>query len=243
MYVDKMGLIVQQNGDGGDTAARMGEYYSLRAMKSKLGIAMGSVASGVCSFPAAIAQLIPNTQLLRYPAAPYNDPKDTSRDQIRPFMIAAALLDYIGVVEQLQPKGFILKKYPNGDIASPENGNEVRRGLGQAPTFLGDFWAYGDAYTRCLNANKNGPDDVGDDINCFLTLAFFNVVYPTEQSKEALRYYLKNRPKNFGTEQLGISDPVIGAFMWYHRAASGGNIEIANEAVDLIKYFRKDLGV
>lgn len=241
MYVDKYGLIVQQSGDGGDTAARMGEYYALRAMKTQLGIPLLPTLN-VCSFNAALLLLTVNGDLIRYPDAPYNVPTDTSRDQTRPMIIAAGLLDFKRAVELYAPKGFILKKYPNGDVASPENGNEVRRALDQDPTFLGDFWAWGDAYTRCLNAKKNGPDDVGDDINTFLTLAFFNTVKPTDEARDALRYYLVNRPTNYGVTTMGIADPVQGAFAWYHRSATGGNPEIASEAFDLISYFRKVLG-
>ena len=46
-------------------------------------------------------------------------------------------------------------------------------------------------------------------------------------SRFAAWLYAKLRPTNFGVTRLAEKNHVMGAMLWYHRAESGGNSEVA----------------
>jgi len=238
MYVDDKGLIVQKDGDGGDSAQRTGFYYTARFIVGPLPgykeISMGLVIE---DFIRATTLLITPAGLIRNPVK-WNDPKDTSRDQTTPMIIACGCLRLLEMVDKLRPKYL---RYQNGDFASPQNLNEVRRALGKTPLLLGDLWAIGASYVRCRQAAKD-MDDVGDDLNLLISLVFFNRYQSNAVTRFALKYYLKNRPTNFGCTKMGETDPVIGALVWYFREESGGNPEIAQAWRPIITKYREDLG-
>jgi hypothetical protein len=242
MYLDQNGLIVQQSGDGGDTAARTGFYFGIRALKSKLFLDQAPLAPGIKPLADACNLLIQNGYLIRNPVK-YNNPKGndfaTSRDQTTPMVIACGLCDLKKDVEIIQPKGFLLKFYPNWDPASPSDMNTIKRALDQRCSDLGDFWSYLGTKQRCDQAKTN-QDDVGDDVNCFISLVF-NFIRGNERTTETLKYYLKNRPINYGVTQLGEKDNVMGALKWYFRPTSGGNDELAEQCRNLVEYLRKIL--
>jgi hypothetical protein len=239
MYLDRTGLIVQSNGDGGDTAQRTGFYFSARLIRAILGIANDPLPDGMAEFTKAWDLLTPGGRLVRNPNN-WNMPNDTSRDQTRPMMIAGGLSGDAWRAALLLPQGKIIRRYPNGDVMSPENWNEYCRAIGSPPGWLGDAFAYGDAYTRCSQSLGN-PDDVGDDLNTLLTLVYFNVVQPTKTAKAALSLYLRRRPKNYGNTVLKYQDPVAGALHWYCRPESGGNWEVAAIWDEIIARMRVDL--
>jgi len=223
MFLDSNDLIVQKGGDGGDSAQRMGFYWSAARIAQLLNVPFNVDPNG----------LIRNT-------IQYNNPADCSRDQTRPIIIMSGLYNLSeSTLEALKPKGLI-GRYQNGDFASPENWNEYRRACSESPSILGDLFALGDAMTRCYQAGKN-QDDVGDDINTLLTLTYFYLVKPTFLSKQALKYYLNHRPQNFGNSLLNESDPVMGALSWYFRPAMGGNPELAEMWRPIIAKLREIL--
>lgn len=252
MFTDKNGLIVQSNGDGGDTAQRTGFYFAVRQLKLRLGLNCLPMPDKLANFSAALCFLINNQGLLIRNPIKYDYPFDkdfgTSRDQTTPMIIACGLGGYVASVKMISPRG-IIPRYPNGDVASPDNLNQIRRALGKSPRFLGDSWAMGGAFIRCAQAKRN-PDDVGDDLNCFLGLAFSAIISPTATSLEALKIYLSERPTNFGVIRLGEPDPVIGAIAWYNRpegcyrppGEAGGNPELADECRDLVRVLRTRTG-
>lgn len=244
MKIDTNGLIVDNT--GGDTAARTGFYFAGKFARYLLGLAESPWPQGLVSFELAVSLLTPNNKLIRNPVQ-YNDPTDTSRDQTRPMVIALGLRDYMAknfyfndLIDAISPKGFIIQKYPNGDVASPENGNEKRRAKCQSATFLGDAWLLPDVMIRCEQASKN-LDDVGDDVNLFCTLMQANLVSPSRTAKLALEYYFHSRPTNYGVTKLGAPDNVSGALMWYFRADAGGNPEIAQEWLPIIAEMKRRL--
>jgi hypothetical protein len=200
---------------------------------------------GLASLPKTVDLLVTSQGLIRSPTT-WNKVSDTSRDQTRPMMIAMGMTNYFSDSSMnrlniflLKPKGLI-GRYPNGDIASPENWNEWRRAIGKEPTWLGDLNACGDASLRCYQASKD-LDDVGDDLNTLLTLVFFYLVKPTHLSKQALIYYLINRPPSYGTLTMGEVDHVLGALAWYFRKESGGNPYLAEMWREPLKVLRSAL--
>lgn len=235
MNLDSNGLIVQADGDGGDSAQRTGFYYSALMIRSKLNIPNDSISVNQ-PLLAALNLLITPDGLIRNPIK-WNDPKDTSRDQTVPIIIACGLYGYLAQLSRVAPRKF---RFQNGDIESPQNFNEITRANGYKPGILGDIWAYFAAVTRCFNAKSN-LDDVGDDINLILSLSFFYVDNPTIISKYALSYYLNNRPVNYGVTKLGEIDNVMGALSWYFRVESGGNPELAEIWRPIVKHLRDNL--
>lgn len=234
MYLDQHGLIVQQNMDGGDSAQRMGFFYATMQFRALLGCGPWVIPEGMASFPDACKTLSTPKGFIRNPVQ-WNDPKDFSRDQARPMMIAAGTFGMKDVIEALKPKwGF----YQNYDIASPENWNEYNRAIGMGPSDLGDAWNYAGVVIRCRQAAKN-PDDVGDDLNCLLTTVFFYMYHRTCTAEKSLKYFLQNRPKSNGKDP----DNVIAALQWYFRPESGGNYELAEMWREPIVKLRGILGI
>lgn len=244
MHLDERGNIAQADDNGGDSAQRTGFLQSVLELRTRLEIDNTKfLASTPWTFDAQWPTLFtPSRRLIRNPrdsstVPQWNDPTDTSRDQSTPMIIAFGLKGMREQVEWLQPKGFILKFYQNKDVASPSDMNTWRRAHGDEPTSFGDFWLMQAVAIRIRQAAKD-LDDVGDDLNCFITLAFSALVKPTDASRAALKRYLMERPKSYGYTTLGIRDPVIGALAWYCRPESGGNPELADLCSELISALR-----
>lgn len=225
MNLDVNGNIVQQDGDGGDTAQRTGFLETGLKLRDYFGISnLAFYKSTPWRFDKQWPTLFINDQLVRNPIK-YNDPKDTSRDQTTPMISAFALNRMLLQVKFIIPTGFLHLKYPNADIASPQDMNHIDRALGLSPSWFGDVWGYGAVMLRCYQASKD-LGDVGDDLNCLLTVAFAFVVSPTNQSRRNLKYYLEHRPESFGNVNLHETDNVVGALAWYNRLDAGGNPEL-----------------
>jgi len=241
MYLDRNGNIVQSNMDGGDTAQRTGFLESALRIRDLLGIGCSNIKEKIkpWDFQTQWPTLMDRGQLIRNPIN-WNDPKDTSRDQTTPMIIAFGLNRMDIQIKSIMPRGFMLNKYQNADIASPDNMAVIDRALGIKPSWLGDYWAYWGIKLRCSQAAKN-PDDVGDDLNCLIESVYSSLVFPTAQSTKNLKFYLNNRPINFGVSKLGHIDPVVGALYWYFRADAGGNPELAEAWEPIIYTLRERL--
>lgn len=237
MHLDSNGLIVQSNGDGGDTAQRTGFYYSALCLRERYlpphndPVPLSSdELNKEADFVKAISLLTPNEKLVRYPepgnsSPPWNDPKDCSRDQYRPMIICAGLYGLSGYLKILTDNVNWFR-YPNGDVSGPDDWGTQSRAHNEKPWWISDVWLDGAVTVRNNQAAKN-PDDVGDDLNLLAQLAQGYFVKPSMTSINALRKYLKNRPTNYGVTKLGEKSNVMGALAWYFRAESGGNPEIA----------------
>ncbi len=253
MYLDQNGNICQSNGDGGDGAARAGFCGAVLKFRELLSIDNTRFLAGTAwrferqwpTFFTADNRLVRNKR--SGDAKPsWDDPKDTSRDQITPFIIALALHNLPEQIKYITPKGWLIQRYPNGDLASPEDFARIDRALGLKPSLFGDFWAAQGVAIRLRQAAKN-PDDVGDDMNCFLSCVFSYLIKPTTLSTATLKRYLKERPYSYGSwsiiSQTGEKDSVLAALAWYCRKESGGNPELAELCRDLIIALRIRLGI
>lgn len=221
LTLDQDGLIVQRDGDGGDCAARTGELYTLLHSSS-------SQIDGLLPFPYALKKLwvdkVPLDALLRYTKPPYNDPRDCSRDQTIPLIIAAgfyASFQFLRRVEySVRENNY---RFQNGDLCSPEhyavmirahylNRYEVtpsRKRIAQL--WLGDAFNLLNTVIRVVKSHLN-HDDVGDCINHTLICYQAALYKPTLFSKLSRFLFSKLRYKG-----------VQYAFDHYHRPESGGN--------------------
>jgi hypothetical protein len=206
---DKYGLVVQTNGDGGDSPARTGLYYFLLALLNE-----ETIKSGLDFFTALLHMQKGFGAFIRNPVN-YNNPKDMSRDQLNPLIIAMGA--YRGhshllwelLWKRIKAFGF----YPNGDYSSPEHWCMLFRALRlwwlYPIFFLGDIFTLINSIVRCILGTD--PNNVGDDINHCMSL-LQQLKYPTPISWAARKLYSKLRPGG-----------VQRAWDWYFRPETGAN--------------------
>jgi hypothetical protein len=215
LRVDAHGLIVQANGDGGDTAQRTGMFYFVHRDPKAFSRALDllEIEAGV---------------FVRHP---YQDgfrsnPSRFSRDQQRPLVIA---LGAYGMHDRLwrlfEAHLRRLGKYQNRDYIGPVNVGEYIRAFKSKPLYpllfvtdVGLIYSSLDIAVR----SRFDPDDV-DDNNHLMSLIQSQEVMDTPLSWLARKVYRHLRGKNLGNSELGESEPVQGAIAWYHRNQNGGN--------------------
>lgn len=233
MYLDNLNLIVQKNGDGGDTLQRTGFYFLPGIIKNNLNDKLLYLES--------LEKMWPDKTLppLRHPIQ-YPDPKDVSRDQLTPNIVTLGFLKmdkYICFIFIIIIKN--LFRYPNNDLMSPENLGQFIRGMLNAKNFkwflfypliwLGDLFMLLGVIIRCFQAKK--PDNVGDDLNTLVSVVQAQYLFPTPISFIARKIYKWCRPKpcieiKKINEDLNMPNCFL-ALKWYFREESGGNPEIA----------------
>lgn len=217
MNTDKFGLIVQADGDGGDCAQREGMWFFVKPSSLELNLNNATIYlqpfSGVW---------------IRHPK--YPDTKDCSRDQLDPIIMA------LGKNAQNMPislkdtfKAHIGRFffYQNGDwpmLTTPGLYIRAFKAWYLYPILLAlDIGFLGAALENLMRSN---PDDV-DDNNNIMRMTQAAQVYPTPLSSLGRKLYALTRKKNNGNIIKGEKNAVMGALVWYHRAESNGNPEIA----------------
>jgi hypothetical protein len=260
MHRDKHGLIVQADGDGGDTCQRVGMYYYGRYLTE------GRPRHLRDEFMAEAAQLEvprqsgiivrhPYQKDYRPPGRPpelptetfRSDPASVSRDQTDPLIIALGAFGEIEYLRRLW-KEFVGRgfRYQNGDVPLLQSWSGWIRafGLWYLYPFLWffDLGLIGSSVVKCMDDDPDHSDDNNHMIRMFQstdTLA-------TPMSWFARRYWARNRPRTYGSyvgeyhqdgvtyKYPGESNYVMGAFVWYHRPQNKGNPEIAEVYRDQI---------
>lgn len=241
---DDRGLIVQTNEDGGDCAARTGEYYLGLVIRTMLGIDNAEWPNNTPTDFLRCLNLLFDFRtgvFKRYIQPPYDYPFSrewgASRDQTMPLVLACILYNQMQTAKSVwNDVERHEMAYPNGDLCGPVDVAMFRRGLGfglfgDLQLRLGDIQLYVSAIVRCSQSQDNG-DDVGDDIGLTQYLAFSHFVKPTMFSKAAIDLY-KRRRQNFkflGGDRSVKSNyekiPGCGiqyAFDHYHAPITGGN--------------------
>lgn len=161
----------------------------------------------------------------------YPDVKDMSRDQLDPMICAlGTFTNYRNTLWQTFvahiKRGFF---YQNGDapmLTTPSLYIRAFKAWWAYPFLLIFDLAFLWCFVENLqNVDPNSVDD-NNAIVRFLQAAF---IFPTPWSSIGRWAYTKTRPVNNGCKALGGTETntVMGALVWYHRAASGGNPEIA----------------
>ncbi len=219
IHFDSHGLIVQADGDGGDTAQRIGmvffRYHDAQAFERALD--QLEVAPGI---------------YVRHPYQPgfRSDPNRFSRDQQRPIIMALGMYDMHDRLGRMALAHLLrFGKYQNKDYLGPSHLGEYLRAFKAWPLypvlFFTDVGLLVSSVDIAVRARLDG-DNV-DDNNHLMALIQSKQVMPTPLSWLASRIYKDFRPLNLGNQVLGEEDPVQGALSWYHRAESGGNPFIA----------------
>lgn len=238
-FIDKYGLLVMANGDGGDSPMKtsffaVGQYFGdtdaidrarLRSAYDKA-LAEISVSEGV---------------YFRHPET-WNDPKDLSRDQTWPMMAACGLMGLVGRLDSLIANVWRnFSRAQNGDICGPDIWAAMIR-LKRMWYLWPLLWVFDIAHLvnsliLCFWKGRD-PDNVGDDNNHVMHIWVSMESLATPVSWFARAIYVWYRPRNYGCFlESAVNDegakaqfnggvvsnvhPVIGAFRWYWRASSG----------------------
>jgi hypothetical protein len=213
MFYDANGLIVQENGDGGDTAGREGDYWFSQALYSHDAQALTMDQQHEFDRVLTLLQVSPGI-FIRNPVQ-YNNPKDFSRDQTVPLILAMGQMKRPNVLWKLfklQIKN--LFRYQNNDIGFFQDLNYYIRAFNwlwlYPLLFIGDLFILGESIVRCIQGRD--PNNVGDDINHTLVLiqAQYNMATPI--SLLARFIYKKFRPQG-----------IQYAWDWYFRPSTGAN--------------------
>ena len=233
MYRDDLGLIVQRDGDGGDTLQRTGFYY--------LPGLIANNEESILHYDAELSTLWGAEGPTRH-IKQWSNQSEVSRDQLTPNIAALGFSGSSAKVEFLLIrliKNFF--RYPNGtDFASPEHigiflrailcakdrGFNWKAALFYPLLLLGDLFMILGVIIRCYQAKD--PDNVGDDLNTLVSVVQAQHTCGTPLSWLARKLYVKFRPQPF----IGLDGPmstnnVFLALVWYFRKESGGNPEIA----------------
>jgi hypothetical protein len=227
IHFDIYNLIVQSDGDGGDTAQRTGMFFYVHGDR--------------LAFEAALNRLEMSPGI--YARHPYQEgfrsnPARFSRDQQRPLVIALGkyrMYDRLKrlTVEHVKRFG----KYQNLDFIGPTNISEyIRAFRAQAlypVLYFSDLGLLTDSILNVASSYFNR--DQTDDNNHVLTLLQSQDIMPTPVSWLARKIYKYFRARNFGNTILGEDSPIQGALAWYHRSESGGNPLIAESYRELIQ--------
>jgi hypothetical protein len=219
IYFDKNGLLVQRDGDGGDTAQREGWAWFgnwLRTVELK----MTSPVALPISFAATMALLEDPKrpgEFRRHPtqAGFKSDPDAFSRDQVIPLVAAMGVWGDQGRLRSSwaakRPCHFVLTCVQGTqDVIGPDLVNLYRRAWGEAPDPNGDKALALGAAERLRQANQN-PEDVGDDLNLIVQLLMAKVRAPSSDTELATTTYAKNRPV------------CAGCYLGHYRAAYPGD--------------------
>ena len=227
MHKDLNGLPVQSNGDGGDSLQRLGFWFEgiHFCMNVDLWPIFGTEAENYLTLLYK-CEIAPAT-FIRNPTN-YNDPKDTSRDQLVSNIRAAG---YFApeIAAAITTKCFQnWCRYPNGDLFFLQ---DFARSIRSAHLWwaypwvvIGDVLLLGNSIVRIIKG-KN-PNDVGDDINHIGDLQQAKTIYPTPISWLARKVYKRLRP-------YGIKYPV----QWYFRESSGADTEFIDLWVPIVEKF------
>jgi hypothetical protein len=234
MNFDKHHLIVQPNGDGGDTAQRTGMYYYLLWVWEQMGLSiLGWPLPLPEDFERALRKLEINETgiFIRHPDM-WNSPSDFSRDQQTPLIIAmGAYKSYDRLERMFATHTVRFGKYQNFDFSSPESLGFYIRAFrlkwAYPILFIGDLFMLLNSLILCFFHGKDL--NFSDDQNHILAILQAIYSMPTPISRAARYLYVKFRPINFGVTKLNEKSPVMGALAWYHNPRHNG----IQEFVDL----------
>src|ERR1700687_2570660 len=173
IYFDSNGLLVQRDGDGGDTAQREGWAWFGQWLRTEK-LEMSSPFKPPILFEPTMNLLEDPRrpgEFRRHPTQPgfKSDPDAFSRDQIIPLVAAMGVWGDQARLKRSwaakRPCHFVLTCVQGTqDILGPDLVNLYRRAWGEAPDPNGDKALALGMADRLRQANQN-PEDVGDGVN------------------------------------------------------------------------------
>lgn len=221
---DNDGFIIQSDGDAGDSAQRLGMYHIALWVRSEL-LGLDNIGYGYSTphdFTEALDKIEVSAGIyIRHPKQ-WNDPRDFSRDQQTPLVIAMGLYGLNERLDRLynaQSKR-TLHKYQNKDIPTPEHWGFYARARRENRIYaVGDSFKFINSVLTCQKAKDL---DYCDEINHMLSLLQSAIILPTSMSRNAMNYYVRNRPRSLGSKFE--SNNIMAAIYWYFRPESGGSV-------------------
>lgn len=236
MYKDEHDLIVQSNGDGGDTAQREGMFACAVESIDRTGKWYSRVR-----YVLNVLELKPG-YFARHPKQePHCQINRLSRDNNDPLII---LMGEAGDIVRLERhykehkrrwfRYQNLTDYPQ--LHTPSMWIRARRDASKKwllPLF--DIGLLIASVAKVLSKRVN-PDHV-DDNNHIMRLIQAARVMDTCVARFARFVYRRFRPRNLGNTIGGEECPIMGALVHYHRAEAGGNPEVAEAYRPLIKKY------
>lgn len=228
MYIQD-GWIRQAPGDGrpfGDTAHRHGWLETADKLRFKLDLPDAGVefiswhTQGLLYYKDAVLELGFPSSPVRCPLDSCG-PKDFSRDQLIPNLIAMQLTGYseLGAVKQLISKG----RAPNGDLITAQVWNL----LNDKPSILGLWELFLNSIICSLKVRIN-QDDTDQTLNTFCMFAFMFTKFPDSRILKLTRLVFKHL-------HTGVSQ----ALRSYFRPDMGGNPELAEVWVPVVEEILK----
>jgi hypothetical protein len=205
LAIDQHGLIVQTDGDGGDTAQREGWAWFGSWIREHELHDPWSVQRCI-TFELAMSMLeIDQSGTFRRNPDKYNEAKDFSRDQSIPIIAAmgfwgdAARLERFW--ERTKARSYLTQ---NGEMLRPDGVNLFLRARGIKPGIIGDVQLYGGVVSRLAQAADR--NDVGDDLNLLVILLMAKLRFPATNTgvpgtstEEVIRLYADKRPRSYGS--------------------------------------------
>ena len=260
MNRDKYGLIVQKDGDDGDSLHRMGVFLIGEILARRDYIASKAMLDMISH----LSSIDENGKIYwRRGATQWTNPNDVSRDQLIPVIIGLGLFEReAGLPSHVLDKTIAMieenrLRAPNGDLfighyslivrSTWQRYDYLQKALSWAFLLITDVPLVFGAIVKCLpfrwNEQKkaferNGMDQV-DDWNDFLPLLQAMILAPTPLTWLARKIYSNFRGENHGhllnSTYLCDSD-VLDALLWYNRHTSGGNPELVDPFVSVISF-------
>lgn len=204
---DHHGLIIQSNGDRGDSCSRTNIFYYLRSLNE------GENPQRDDTYSSLVGKYeISTNTYVRHPdgTTPYPDgtmpqdyvaaPDRFSRDQQTPLVIALGQhkKEHNRLIRLFKTHLFRFGKYQNKDWLAPQH-------LGYYIRALNIKWLYSvmpildlglvvDSYINVYKRNKD-PNDTSDSVNHSLALIQSHYVMPTFISKWAIKVFKRSNPQ------------------------------------------------
>lgn len=238
-YIDKWNLIVQESGDGGDSAQRWAMYHFLIPLLDS-GVKLDYFNINKLEYPLGTLRRHPDINKW------YSNPYNCSRDQQRAYIMmlgqikdGSALLSFF--MMHILRLGFYQNIYPNfvthptrkdikiPDYASPQHWGEYIRAFNsagfKAAKILYPYLLLGDLFmllSSVLTVHNSKDRNEADDNNHILSLLQATISMPTPFSSLARWYYLKYRKiAGLAVSSSKYGSGAISALQYYFRPSTG----------------------
>jgi hypothetical protein len=252
LHLDKYGLIVQSDGNGGDTAQRegwawLGAWVRLNILKKPWPVERKLSFTDTM----ALLEMDQSGTFRRNPDPRWNSLQDFSRDQTIPIVAAMGVWNDQQRLDRFWQKT-VSRSYraQNGDLMGPGGVNLFLRARNSQPGIIGDLQMPLDVAMR-IKSSSTDKNDVGDDLNLIVILLLSKLRSSNDSTNTALTTYALNRPDNYGCylqsyrAKFGIDpnvDPAVVRNRMDAGIAGGWSPDCSRVLGALRWYFRVETG-